>query len=161
MTRINTIDPSLLLNEHLIAELRELPRIPNAVLSGKAKINLSKIPAVYTLGTGHVTFFYNKLGYLRDRHVALRAEYLTRNGKEYMDGAYEDFNLSPLSNSLFHRHLCADWQPTPESVKINVERIRERFELRKRAYRFGTEIINDEAAWDTYYEKLKEKYDFL
>ena len=149
MTRINTIDPSLLLNEHLIAELRELPRIPNAVLSGKAKINLSKIPAVYTLG------------YLRDRHVALRAEYLTRNGKEYMDGAYEDFDLSPLSNSLFHRHLCADWQPTPESVKINVERIRERFELRKRAYRFGTEIINDEAAWDTYYEKLKEKYDFL
>lgn len=78
-----------------------------------------------------------------------------------MGGTYEDFDLSPLLNSLFHRHLCADWKPTPESVKINVERIRERFELRKRAYRFGTEIINDEAAWDVYYEKLKEKYDFL
>jgi len=35
MTRINLVPPEELCDQHLLAELRELPRIPNAVLKGR------------------------------------------------------------------------------------------------------------------------------
>lgn len=72
MTRINVgIPPRELTNKHLTAEHREIKRIPNAVKTGKAK--MVGIPAQFTLGTGHVKFFYNKLGYLRQRYLELHA----------------------------------------------------------------------------------------
>ena len=65
MTRISAgIRPSELCNAHLNKERVEILRVPNAIKSGKAKVNLSKIPSSYRLGTGHVIFFYDKLEYL-------------------------------------------------------------------------------------------------
>lgn len=37
MTRINVVPPSELCDQHLLAEFRELTRIPNGVLYGKFK----------------------------------------------------------------------------------------------------------------------------
>lgn len=73
MTRINVgYNPKNLTRQHLMAEHRELKRIPNAVRTGKAKIN--NIPDTFSLGNGHVKFFYNKLGYLKKRYIKLYQE---------------------------------------------------------------------------------------
>ncbi len=59
MTRINLVPPEELCDQHLLAEHRELTRIPNAVAKGK--YHLKGQPAEYKLGEGHVRFFFNKL----------------------------------------------------------------------------------------------------
>ncbi|NJO65836.1 MAG: hypothetical protein HC836_49530 [Richelia sp. RM2_1_2] len=54
MTRINAnISPKLLHYKHLLAESREIKRIPNAVKNGRVK--LIDIPKKFTLGKGLTT----------------------------------------------------------------------------------------------------------
>lgn len=60
MTRINLIDPSHLTKRHLIAEYKEITQF----LHNVKKSNLKDIPKHFTLGTGHVKFFYNKGEYV-------------------------------------------------------------------------------------------------
>ena len=77
MTRINVgIPPTELINQHLIAEHREIKRIPNCVAKGK--YNMEGIPDKFKLGTGHVKFFYNKLLYLKKRYISLYNECIKR-----------------------------------------------------------------------------------
>lgn len=77
MTRINCgIDPSELTREHLIAEHREIIRIPGVISKGKA--NFDNIPESFRLGAGHVKFFYNKLQYLKERYASLYSEGIKR-----------------------------------------------------------------------------------
>ena len=70
MTRINTVPVTELVNLHLMAEFRELPRIFTDVRKRMAKgqqpsdINQ---PSEYKLGTGHCMFFMDKCGYLLNR----------------------------------------------------------------------------------------------
>ena len=63
MTRINLVPPAELCDQHLLAEHRELTRIPNAVAKGK--FSLKGQPSDYKLGEGHVRFFFNKLMFLK------------------------------------------------------------------------------------------------
>ena len=72
MTRINLVPPAELCDQHLLAEHRELTRIPNAVAKGK--FHLKGQPTEYKLGEGHVRFFFNKLAFLKKRYDALHAE---------------------------------------------------------------------------------------
>jgi deoxyribonuclease (pyrimidine dimer) len=73
MTRINCgIDPKTLSDKHLLAEHREIKRIPNAIRKGK--FNLKNQPKTFKLGTGHVKFFYDKLLYLKKRYDSLYQE---------------------------------------------------------------------------------------
>ena len=97
MTRINVIPSALLLDSHLLAELREITRIPNAILSGKAKIDFKAIPGRYTLGKGHVIFWYDKLGYIRARYEQLYKEAKKRG----FNVTYKDINYSQLS-PIYH-----------------------------------------------------------
>ena len=57
MTRINLVPPEELCDQHLLAEHRELTRIPNAVAKGK--FHLKGQPTEYKLGEGHVRFLLN------------------------------------------------------------------------------------------------------
>ena len=60
MTRINIgVSPNELIGKHLLAEHREIKRIPNCIKKGRYK--MIGIPDKFKLGTGHVKFFYNKL----------------------------------------------------------------------------------------------------
>ena len=114
MTRINAgINPASLTRQHLLAEHREIKRIPNMVASGRA--NLTNIPEVFTLGTGHVKFFYNKLGYLLSRYRSIYSECVRRgyNVTDYTD-AWSDIP-SELMN---------DWQPSRADAAIVAQRIR-------------------------------------
>jgi deoxyribonuclease (pyrimidine dimer) len=77
MTRINVgISVSELPMRLLLAEHRELKRIPNMVRQGR--VNLENIPRTFRLGEGHVSFFYDKLGYLRTRYEELYSECVMR-----------------------------------------------------------------------------------
>ena len=72
MTRINLIPPKELCDQHLLAEHRELTRIPNAVAKGK--FHLKGQPEEYKLGEGHVRFFFNKMAFLKRRYDELHKE---------------------------------------------------------------------------------------
>lgn len=152
MTRINVIPAELLLSEHLLAELREISRIPNAILSGRAKIDFKAIPGRYTLGRGHVMFFYNKLGYIRSRYDQLYKEAKKRG----FNVIYKDIDYSQLS-PIHQVALVNDYVPTKEAQLLNIERICERFDLRKKAYSFHGVTINDEYSFDRYLKILENK----
>lgn len=116
MTRINVGIPSKqLTSKHLIAEHRELKRIPNAVVKGRC--NLKNIPSEFSLGKGHVSFFYNKLSYLRERYRDLYKECINRgfNVQNY-EASWED--VPP--------ELMNGYVPTEKDVRIITERIAER-----------------------------------
>ena len=86
MTRINVgILPKELSNKHLIAEHREIKRIPNCIAKGK--YNMEGIPDKFKLGIGHVKFFYNKLLYHKNRYISLYNECIKRgfNVQNYID----------------------------------------------------------------------------
>jgi deoxyribonuclease (pyrimidine dimer) len=114
MTRINAgIPPIELTNKHLLAEHREIKRIPNIVKSGKAHIN--NIPENFTLGTGHVKFFYTRLGYLYQRYCDLYQECKNRGfNVTWYGGAWEGIP----------GELLNDWQPTQKDINIIKERIK-------------------------------------
>lgn len=115
MTRINAgIPPAELSDKHLIAEHREIKRIPNAITSGKSR--MEGIPERFKLGTGHVKFFYNKLGYLKKRYEELYAECINRGfNVTYFGGAW--INVPPA--------LMNDYAPTDDDRRIIRQRIEE------------------------------------
>lgn len=109
MTRINVgIDPCELPDRLLLAEHREITRIPNAVRSGRAKI----VPQDrFTLGTGHVRFFYTRLGYLKRRYTDLFNE-CKRRGFRVTD-----------KRSAFDGLTYGEYTPTDADRQIILERI--------------------------------------
>jgi hypothetical protein len=121
MTRINVgVKPAELTNKHLIAEAREIKRIPNCVAKGK--FNLNGQPKQFTLGTGHVKFFYDKLYYLKKRYEELYNECINRGFKVQYYG--DAWNGIP-------DHLMGDYTPTDTDRQIIIERITERLKTSK------------------------------
>ena len=116
MTRINVgIPPKELTSKHLIAEHRELKRIPNVVAKGRC--NLKNIPKEFSLGKGHVSFFYDKLGYLKERYIGLYNECIARG--------FNVQNYLPSWDGI-PQELMNDYTPTERDVYIIRERIAER-----------------------------------
>lgn len=116
MTRINVgIPPKELTNKHLIAEHREIKRIPNVV--SKGRYNLKNVPASFTLGKGHVSFFYNKMGYLKERYQELHAECVARGFK--VQNFEDSWRGVP-------KELMNHYTPTDRDVQIIRERIADR-----------------------------------
>lgn len=116
MTRINAgIAVKSLTDKHLMAEHRELKRIPNVVSRGR--YNLKTSPQEFTLGKGHVSFFYTRLGYLKERYLELYAECRLRG-----------FNVQNYVNSWdgVPSHLMGGYTPTEKAIQIVSERIKDR-----------------------------------
>ena len=113
MTRINVIDPKSLTNKHLLAEYREITRIANYLTKAKNLI----IPTNYTMGTGHVRFFYDKGLFLQKRTEALYLECQCRHFKV----SYKAYNI--LAHKADYRK---DYTPTEQDKQINIARINER-----------------------------------
>jgi hypothetical protein len=116
MTRINSgINPKQLSQKHLIAEHREIIRIPNTISSGKAVVK--DIPDDFRLGGGHVKFFYDKLLYLFNRYRAI-----------YEEGISRGYNLTNFSECWdgVPKELMNDWKPTQKACSLIRERIYER-----------------------------------
>lgn len=119
MTRINLVPPAELHSKHLLAEYRELPRVFGLVQA--AHLNHRGLPrnrpTTYTLGTGHVTFFYDKLEWLDERFNLLVKECLRRG-----------FNIQHLRPPKVHVPQCYwnYWYPTAADIALNRQRIAER-----------------------------------
>ena len=121
MTRINCVPVSELSRQHLVAEYRELPRVFNLARKAAARGHQSvDAPAHYTLGKGHMLFFYTRLKYLANRQQQLIEEMQQR-------GYQANF-----TDSLFELHadiptyMWNDWQPDETALTINRQRILER-----------------------------------
>ena len=116
MTRINAgINPIELTDKHLLAEAREIKRVPNCVSRGR--FNLKNIPPQFTLGKGHVAFFYNKLGYLKDRYEKIYTECKNRGfNVQYWGSAWDNVPQELMNN----------YTPTQQDREIIQQRINER-----------------------------------
>lgn len=71
MVRINLINPVKLADQHLIAEYDEILMLVAYI---KKYPKIENIPKNYCLGKGHMTFFKNKMTYLKKRHEELKIE---------------------------------------------------------------------------------------
>ena len=149
MTRINVIQPYQLLDEHLLAETRELPRIPNELIKHPKHLVLADIPPVFTLNHGHVKFFRNKLLWLVNRHKVLKAECDLRGIKNDLWSIDER-----LFNPVMNMFAMNDYSVTDDAILINVERITERFCLRKSAYHYKGEKIDTDHEFNRYLENV-------
>lgn len=120
MTRINCgVHPrEIPYEKFILAEHYEMVRIPNALLSGKAVVK--NIPDKFSLGAGHVKFFYNKIGYLHKRYCEVH-NHLIELGYNVQN--YEDSFLRVKEQlpSLYN-----DYKPTESDRKIIFERFAER-----------------------------------
>lgn len=121
ITRINVVEPSELCRQHLVAEAREITRVFGLARKNQRDIlgGRKKIPSEYTLGTGHVTHFMDKLKFIADRYEVLINEMIRRGYKP---------NPIPREELLagIDSKLIKDYIPTQEAIKINKQRIQER-----------------------------------
>ena len=131
MTRINLVECSELMDQHLIAEYREIFMISGSLkrtLISKSGYNESKVPDKYTLNAGHVYFFYNKGKYLHKRYLSLIEEMKNRGFKT-------DINRLFPKKIFIDNNLFNDWEPSLEDYKIIRERISKKISMKPEWYR--------------------------
>jgi len=144
MTRINSaIKVRLLTDEHLLAEHREIKRIPSVYLKRKnSKLGLNNLPQKFTLGTGHVLFFIDKDAFTIGRYLDIRNECINRgfNVDNYSDN-WEVYKLSN-NNSILNDHISDD-----KEYDLLVERISNRLSDTKKPYwhYYGKRISKEES----------------
>lgn len=122
MTRINTIHPADLLDQHLFIEFREITRIATA----HRPLTPKEYLAGYVLGTGHMKFFYDKGQYCADRLQALQLELDRRNAVNYTPKTYKE-------------HIAGhhkQWQPTYAAHSANITRLHEKLAMRPQFYTY-------------------------
>jgi len=132
MTRINSdLDPRLLKRMHLLAELREITMVPASLrrsLRTKTKeAVLKSVPANFTLNKGHVTFFYDKLGFLIQRFDRL-ADEMERRG-------YTPDRERVVAFNNFPDELYGLWTATEADNAIVQERINFRISQKPHLYK--------------------------
>lgn len=127
MTRINVVHPSTLSRQHLVAEYREITRLPGNLRDSLERKNkpfsLDEIPKQYVLGPGHVKYFYDKMLFLQKRFESLVAEMISRGYKP----TFTDSSIFTKCDSMFYN----DYVPTDDAIRLNLERIKERSERKK------------------------------
>jgi len=155
MTRINLIHPTDLMDQHLMAEFYEIRRIPKCLrrslraaekqdvkthsyddvqvmkIMGEV-IVLRKIPKAFTLGTGHVTFFYDKGEFLRKRYEAILEECLCRKFNINTDSKFDEDKIFERLDSRFNN----DYEPSPEALAISRQRIAEKINQKPLFYKY-------------------------
>ena len=125
MTRINCVPVEELTDKHLGAEYRELPRlfgqIQKAIERGEQPDD-PRNPTEYKLGKGHTRFFYNKLLWLVTRHAQLVDECINRGRK--VSFPRPPAFIYQIPNEWYGKM----WEPTPEALELNRQRIKERLD---------------------------------
>jgi deoxyribonuclease (pyrimidine dimer) len=123
MVRINLLKPKQLTDQHLIAEYNEI-----LMLFGHVKKfpKINQIPKDYCLGKGHITFFKNKLIYLKKRHEELK--------KEMKNRGYATNKTINLEN--FDKELRNDWKPKKCDFELIKQRITEKIKKKPEYYRY-------------------------
>ena len=139
MTRINSaIRVRMLTDEHLLAEHREIKRLPSNYQkrreSGKG---FSNLPSRFTLGTGHVLFFLDKNQFTYERYQEVRKECFRRGF------SVEDYSEN-WEKCKSHWYT---YQPTEEEKVLLKERITKRLlESTKPNWHYYGKVISKQEA---------------
>ena len=139
MTRINSaINVRRLTDEHLLAEHREIKRMPYCLGKAIASGFVKRIPEKFTLGKGHVLFFLDKMEFVRQRYCDIYTECIQRG-----------FSVEWYHNNFvgLPREYSGNYAPTDEERQLLIERITERImQSKKKAWHhFGKEITKEQA----------------
>ena len=134
MTRINLVHPSELTDQHLMAEWREIKMVPAALRRSlrtqTVQTVFKKIPKDFTLNKGHVTFFYNKIDYLKDRYKALTKELFVRKFN------IADRDISEIFDDNIPLVFKGNWSPTETDLAIIRQRIEEKIAMKRHWYKY-------------------------
>ncbi len=120
MTRINCVPVEELSGPHLVAEYRELPRVIALAQKASLRGGFQQQPTEYTLGKGHLLFFYTRLGYLAKRHAELIREMKRRGYKPSFQGITRS-QFPDIPDRFWN-----DWQPDIDALRLNRARIEAR-----------------------------------
>jgi deoxyribonuclease (pyrimidine dimer) len=123
MVRINIIKPCYLTDQHLVAEYLEILML---VSYARKHLSFSNISQSYRLGTGHITFFKNKLRYLKKRHEELKSEMRKRGFT----------TRKTVDLSYFSKEHLNDWKPTEPDKKLIRKRLIEKIKEKPGFYRY-------------------------
>lgn len=144
MTRINMIDPSLLADQHLMAEWREIKHVPSALMrrlqSHSIKETLAKVPPNFTLNTGHISFFMDKIDYLTERYYHLTEE-LEKRGYVLSEASLQNYYdwIEKVPDEFFK----SQYKPTARGKALIIERITLRISEKPQGwYRYYGEVKN-------------------
>ena len=117
MTRINVVPVTELSDQMLGAEYRELPRVVG--LARGAAFRGEKpgdyMGSGYTLGPGHVQFFYPRLLWVIQRYDSIVRE-CTRRGRKVN---YPFLDTSGIPPEWFN-----SWRAPPEALELNRQRLK-------------------------------------
>lgn len=147
MTRINCAIPvEYLTDEHLLAEHREIARLPwNVSEAVRSESIKTKVPSKFTLNSGHVLFFVNKNKFTLNRYKEIREECKRRG-----------FNVSDCESN-WNTNECiqymGDYTPNQEDKDILIERIELRIkESPKKYWHYNSKRITKEEAIELLYK---------
>lgn len=146
MTRINTTTDnglfkhSDLLDQHLFAAYREVTRVSSLART----LEPCECPHAYTLGTGHVKFFYDKGRFLQHQCESLYQECLRRG--LWPNLTHKEYQLHSLSV------LNYDWQPDKDAMSLNLIRLMERYRENPSIYTY-----NGKPAHPDHYKRILAK----
>ena len=132
MMRCNCgINPSLLADQHLIAETRELGMVAGSLIYNNMRV-VGEIPIKLRLGKGHLNFFKDKLSYLYQRWLLVRAECIDRG-----------FNIQKPFYNLkeFPEKYCNLWIPSLDDSILLRDRVIWKLKLKPDLYRYRGEYI--------------------
>ena len=125
MTRINVVPPQELVNKHLMAEYRELPRIftdaRKRIAKGECVSELNQSSS-YKMGQGHCMFFLTRCGWLLNRYQDLCGELLARGYNLNL----ELFNDICDAAETLPASWMGDYHPDSDAMQINRARISDR-----------------------------------
>lgn len=131
MTRINSaINVEYLTDEHLLAEHREIKRLPTVFIKALSSGALSRIPSDFRLGTGHVTFFLNKQLFLYKRYLRIYTECRARG----FDVENYEPNWLTIRELLIKQGCWQDYKPTDIELALLKDRIALRIADSKKAF---------------------------
>ena len=123
MVRINIINPKMLADQHLIAEYLEIMML---VGHTKKHPSINGMPEKYKLGTGHITFFKNKLVYLKERHELIKKEMKKRGFVARKTISFKGINKNLINN----------WKPEKGDKELIKERLIWKISQKPKWYRY-------------------------
>lgn len=139
MTRVNSAIPvRLLCDELLLAEHREIKRLPKVLEKSLRSRRLFKVPETFVLGPGHVKFFMDKMEFIKQRYVEIYNECVSRG-----------FAIQDYSSSFDHippEYMNA-YEPTSQEHDLLIDRISTRIKESKKSkfHYYKKAISKDEA----------------
>lgn len=130
MTRINLVPPEELMDQHLIAEYREIRLLTENLrrsFASKNGMDRSKIPPRFTLMSGHILWFKDKGKYIENRYQQLQQEMRNRG----FTPTHPTIDVSVWPDGWFN-----DWQPQHHDLEIVRQRIRQKIAMKPHWYRY-------------------------